>query len=110
MHVNYILLDYRILRNFVGDKPNEKDNCPSKYNPDQRDIDHDGMGDVCDPHAYSAPVYPGQPPVTQYQTQQPPSLDRDGDSIPDSVSPGSPSVDRPVADNCPAVANKDQSS
>ena len=24
------------------------DNCPKKYNPDQRDCDHDGKGDACD--------------------------------------------------------------
>jgi len=25
------------------------DNCPKKYNPDQTDSDHDGVGNVCDP-------------------------------------------------------------
>jgi hypothetical protein len=27
----------------------ERDNCPSVYNPDQTDTDHDGLGDACDP-------------------------------------------------------------
>ena len=25
-----------------------RDNCPQKYNPDQSDVDEDGLGDVCD--------------------------------------------------------------
>lgn len=29
------------------------------------DIDHDGIGEVCDPHPTHAPVYPGQQPSVQ---------------------------------------------
>ncbi len=29
--------------------PDSSDNCPTVYNPDQADFDHDGMGDACDP-------------------------------------------------------------
>ncbi|WP_156879153.1 thrombospondin type 3 repeat-containing protein [Salinimicrobium xinjiangense] len=28
--------------------PNDDDNCPNDYNPDQSDVDGDGYGDVCD--------------------------------------------------------------
>ena len=29
--------------------PDVIDNCPTSYNPDQKDYDNDGQGDVCDP-------------------------------------------------------------
>ena len=29
--------------------PDDVDNCPETYNPDQADGDHDGIGDACDP-------------------------------------------------------------
>jgi hypothetical protein len=28
--------------------PDSQDNCPNQYNPDQKDADNDGTGDVCD--------------------------------------------------------------
>lgn len=60
--------------------PDPSDNCPNAANPNQEDIDGDGIGGVCDP------------------TDDRPSTptDADSDSVPDS------------ADNCPNTANPDQ--
>ena len=38
--------------------PDFKDNCPDKYNPDQADIDRNGIGDACQ----TTPVIPPPPP------------------------------------------------
>ena len=41
--------DDEILPDFDGDGVEDSiDNCPETYNPDQSDIDNDGIGDVCD--------------------------------------------------------------
>jgi thrombospondin type 3 repeat protein len=57
---------------------NDKDNCPSVYNPDQFDGNNNGLGKACDPD------------------DSPASADGDGDGIADAV------------DNCPKKANADQ--
>ena len=44
--------------------PDFKDNCPDVYNPDQADIDHNGIGDVCQA---IKPVPPPPPPPTPPQ-------------------------------------------
>lgn len=38
--------------------PDFRDNCPDKYNPDQADIDRNGIGDACQ----TTPVIPPPPP------------------------------------------------
>jgi hypothetical protein len=51
--------------------PDYKDNCPDKYNPDQADLDHNGVGDVCQPN-FVAPLPPPPPPPP---VPQPPQFD-----------------------------------
>jgi hypothetical protein len=51
--------------------PDYKDNCPDKYNPDQADLDHNGVGDVCQPNFVPPPPPPPPPPPVP----QPPQFD-----------------------------------
>jgi PKD repeat protein len=48
------------------------DNCPSNYNPDQADVDHDGIGDACDPGQvqFTADVRCGSAPLSVSFTDQ----------------------------------------
>jgi hypothetical protein len=63
-------------------KIGDNDNCPYTYNPDQSDMDGDGVGDVCDNCPY---------------VWNPDQLDSDGDGYGDAC------------DNCPETPNPDQS-
>jgi Thrombospondin type 3 repeat len=47
-----LLLSRPVHAGYDADKDgidDDKDNCPGDYNPDQADMDNDGVGDACDP-------------------------------------------------------------
>ncbi len=44
--------------------PDFRDNCPDKYNPDQADLDHNGIGDACQTTPVIIPPPPPPPPPT----------------------------------------------
>jgi hypothetical protein len=45
--------------------PDSADNCPTVYNPDQSDQNHNGIGDACDPNPLTQP---GGTPIEQQAT------------------------------------------
>ncbi len=88
------------------------DNCPNHVNPDQKDKDGDGFGDVCDldNDADGLPDTTDNCPAVSNPNQTDTDKDGTGDACDatDDRDDDGDGVSNSI-DNCPAIANPDQS-
>jgi hypothetical protein len=85
--------------------PDSADNCPLDENPDQSDVDHNSVGDVCAADPDSDSVIRGDNcPLTQNPAQVDSDHDGVGDACEDEDSDGVPDL----LDNCPTQVTQDQ--
>ncbi|MES2155113.1 MAG: thrombospondin type 3 repeat-containing protein [bacterium] len=77
--------------------PDSADNCSATSNHDQADTDRDGVGDACDPECGPDPACPATRIADGARGRRTFAPDGDQDGTPDTT------------DDCPTVANPDQS-
>jgi hypothetical protein len=91
-----------------GVRENCDDNCPLQANPDQRDSDVDGIGNVCDPDVEGDGIPNDEdncPETTNFD-----QADLDGDGLGDLCDTDDDGDDvEDDMDNCEGVSNPDQS-